>query len=360
MQALTLVPARPLIEIDANKPTGSRRLGRRPIGVHILLFFSAAMMGHALPLSLVASTSAVSQLKWVGDYQTGDWGTDAAESLAYDEIEKRAFIASAAGSGSVTVVDVTDPVNMQEISTILAGPTASQLCEQQSCFYEILDFSGGSAPCGYAPVIGMVFDKGDCSACNPFAVADAATQTGSGATTGVCDPGDCKYTSIPTTSTGDMSVDARAATPEGCKAMSIFMCCAEAARRAPNGSTGCDHNMLHEGELAPTPASTVPFPSKSSIPPVSRTSGSSGRLACAPVAERFHIFPSHGWDARVLDQVRSFLIQVRALDAISPYLRIPPRVMAFSCLLPLSLASGPLPAWLPLGLPEGPPSAPCA
>jgi len=177
------------------------------------------MLRHALALALFASTSAVSRLKWVGDYQTGDWGTDAAESLAYDAVEKRAFIASAAGSGSVNVVDVTDPVNMQEISTILAGPTASQSCEQQSCFYENLDFGGGSSPCGYAPVIGMVFDKGDCSACNRSAVADAATQTGSGAATGVCDPGNCPYTSIPTTNSGDMSVDARAASPEGCKAI---------------------------------------------------------------------------------------------------------------------------------------------
>ena len=178
------------------------------------------MLRLVLALALFAPASAFYNLRWISDYQAGDWATDAAEHVAYEPVQKRAFIASAGTSG-LQVVDLSDPVNMQQISTIPVASVASMFCAEESCFYPDLDFGGASAPCGYAPVVGMVFDKGDCSQCNRAMIA-AAASTGSGpAITAVCAASDCPYTTIPAHNSGDMTVDARAATPEGCQAICL-------------------------------------------------------------------------------------------------------------------------------------------
>ena len=61
--------------------------------------------------ALASAQTDVYRLRWVGDYQTGAWDTDAAENIAFDSVRARAFIASAE-SGTVKVVSVTDPTDM--------------------------------------------------------------------------------------------------------------------------------------------------------------------------------------------------------------------------------------------------------
>ena len=75
----------------------------------------------ALTALASAQTENVYQLRWVGDYQTGAWDTDAAENIAFDSVRARAFIASAE-SGTVKVVSVTDPTDM---SGARATPTGT-------------------------------------------------------------------------------------------------------------------------------------------------------------------------------------------------------------------------------------------
>ena len=71
------------------------------------MFFITA----ALTALASAQTENVYRLRWVSDYQTGAWDTDAAENIAFDSVRARAFIASAE-SGTVKVVSVTDPTDM--------------------------------------------------------------------------------------------------------------------------------------------------------------------------------------------------------------------------------------------------------
>ena len=73
---------------------------------HTLFIFASALTALAS-----AQTETVYRLRWVGDYQTGAWDTDAAENIAFDSVRARAFIASAE-SGTVKVVSVTDPTDM--------------------------------------------------------------------------------------------------------------------------------------------------------------------------------------------------------------------------------------------------------
>ena len=69
------------------------------------------IIASALTALASAQTETVYRLRWVGDYQTGAWNTDAAENVAFDPVRARAFIASAK-SGTVKVVSVTDPTDM--------------------------------------------------------------------------------------------------------------------------------------------------------------------------------------------------------------------------------------------------------
>ena len=71
----------------------------------LILFKIAALT------ALASAQTDVYRLRWVGDYQTGAWDTDAAENIAFDSVRARAFIASAK-SGTVKVVSVTDPTDM--------------------------------------------------------------------------------------------------------------------------------------------------------------------------------------------------------------------------------------------------------
>jgi hypothetical protein len=68
-----------------------------------------------------APGSPVYRLRWVGDYQTGAWDTDAAENVAFDSVLARAFVASAK-DGLVQVVSLTNPTKM---SGARATPTAT-------------------------------------------------------------------------------------------------------------------------------------------------------------------------------------------------------------------------------------------
>ena len=81
------------------------------------MFFITA----ALTALASAQTENVYRLRWVSDYQTGAWDTDAAENIAFDSARARAFIASAE-SGTVKVVSVTDPTDM---SGARATPTGT-------------------------------------------------------------------------------------------------------------------------------------------------------------------------------------------------------------------------------------------
>jgi len=61
--------------------------------------------------ALASAQTDVYRLRWVGDYQTGAWDTDAAENIAFNPVTARAFIASSA-SGVVKVVSVANPTDM--------------------------------------------------------------------------------------------------------------------------------------------------------------------------------------------------------------------------------------------------------
>ena len=143
-------------------------------------------------------------LHWhpAGDYQTGEYDTDAAENVAYDKNTKRAFLASAE-SGTLQVVDISNPHNLVETSTIAVGAIMESQCTDVDCDYEDMDFGGGSALCKYAPMKNIIFEKGDCSAC---------------AKTGDCAASDCPYTSNPGYNAGGLAVDASVGTAAGCRA----------------------------------------------------------------------------------------------------------------------------------------------
>ena len=94
--------------------------------------------------SLFASTEAVYQLRWLGDFQTGTWMSDAAEDIAYDPSTKRALLSSAE-SGVVKAISVVDPVNLQEVASVDVGAITSTRCNAVDCTYEDFDFGGGSA-----------------------------------------------------------------------------------------------------------------------------------------------------------------------------------------------------------------------
>ena len=90
-----------------------------------------------------------------GDYQTGDWDTDAAENVAYDVASKRAFLASAE-TGAVQVIDMSDPTAMTLKATLAVGGVMKDKCTMSSCIYEGMDFGGGDNPCGYAPMVNII------------------------------------------------------------------------------------------------------------------------------------------------------------------------------------------------------------
>jgi len=77
-----------------------------PRKMRMLILFKIAAL-----TALASAQTTVYRLRWVGDYQTGAWDTDAAENIAFDSVRARAFIASAE-SGTVKVVSVTDPTDM--------------------------------------------------------------------------------------------------------------------------------------------------------------------------------------------------------------------------------------------------------
>lgn len=137
-----------------------------------------------------------------GDWQTGAWDTDAAENVAYDKTSHRAFVASAK-TGDLQVVDATNPADLKTVATLNIGSIMGSFCTEVDCTYEDFDFGGGSAPCGYAPMVNIIFDKGDCSAC---------------ASTGTCAASDCVYTRNPSYNAGTLSVNPSVSTVDGCRA----------------------------------------------------------------------------------------------------------------------------------------------
>ena len=86
---------------------------------------------------------------------------------------------------------------METAGTLNVAAMMAINCQEQDCTYEDFDFGGGSAPCGYAPMVNIVFEKGDCSAC---------------AESGTCDYKDCPYNSNPPYNAGTLSVDPSVAT----------------------------------------------------------------------------------------------------------------------------------------------------
>lgn len=160
-------------------------------------------------LNLAAVASAVYQLEFLSDYQTGAWDTDAAENVAFDKETKRAFLASAE-SGTVQVVDLRTPSKLEEVATIAVGALMESKCTEVDCDYEDFDFGGGSAPCGYAPMVNIIFEKGDCAGCTERYDSDGERI--------YCDASDCPYTSNPSYNGGTLQVDPSVGTVEGCRA----------------------------------------------------------------------------------------------------------------------------------------------
>ena len=66
---------------------------------------------------VVVPTGGVSKLKFLGDFQAGEWDTDAAEHVAYDAATQRTFIASAA-SAVVQVVDILNPTKPEQVGSM--------------------------------------------------------------------------------------------------------------------------------------------------------------------------------------------------------------------------------------------------
>ena len=93
------------------------------------------------------------------DYQTGDWDTDAAETIAYHGAYKYAYVASAE-SGVVKVVDLSNPTAMSEVATLSVGADLNTSCLEVDCVYERMDFGGRHNPCGYGTIVRMVVDYG--------------------------------------------------------------------------------------------------------------------------------------------------------------------------------------------------------
>ncbi len=93
----------------------------------------------AAGLLVASAQSDVYRLNWVGDYQTGDFDTDAAENIAHDVDTQRVFVASAE-AGVVQVVDISDPTHMTEVGTLNVGANLAQYCQIADCIYEQMDF----------------------------------------------------------------------------------------------------------------------------------------------------------------------------------------------------------------------------
>ena len=84
------------------------------------------MLARAVILSLLpAFVSAEYKLKFLGDYQTGAWDTDAAENVAFDYASKRAFIASAKAT-QIQVVDLANPTAPAQTGAL---DVAGSLCK---------------------------------------------------------------------------------------------------------------------------------------------------------------------------------------------------------------------------------------
>ena len=93
-----------------------------------------------------------------GDFQTGEWDTDAAENVAYDNKTNRAFVASAE-SGVLKVIDVTNPTLLTEAGTLNVGANLATYCNEVDCIYEDVDF-GRDNGCGYAKMTKYITNYG--------------------------------------------------------------------------------------------------------------------------------------------------------------------------------------------------------
>lgn len=128
-------------------------------------------MGGAIILACVAQLalgdSSVYKLRFLSDYQEGNWNTDAAETVAYDSQTHRAFIGSAQ-EVELKVVDFSDPTSPEKTGTLNVAADLEFSCLEQDCIYEVMDFGGAGAPCGFADVLKIVHDRPDFSCCGWF------------------------------------------------------------------------------------------------------------------------------------------------------------------------------------------------
>uniref|UniRef100_A0A7S3NHG6 Choice-of-anchor I domain-containing protein n=1 Tax=Aureoumbra lagunensis TaxID=44058 RepID=A0A7S3NHG6_9STRA len=122
----------------------------------------ALLVGAPLKANAVFHT-----LKFLGDSQTGDYDTDAAENVAYDTATMRAFVASAE-SKDLQVVDLSDPTNLERIGTISVSSNLETECVEIDCIYEEMDFGGNGAACGFADTVKIVHDREDFTCCGWF------------------------------------------------------------------------------------------------------------------------------------------------------------------------------------------------
>jgi len=111
-------------------------------------------------VAYVATSQDVYKLKFLGDYQTGEWDTDAAEHVAYEKTLQRAFVASAKTS-KVEVVDIWNPTRPEQVGTVAVGATLGSRCQMKSCIFDHMDFGGSSNPCGYAPMKAIIVNDED-------------------------------------------------------------------------------------------------------------------------------------------------------------------------------------------------------
>lgn len=121
-----------------------------------------------LMIALMASpASAEYLLRFLSDFQDGEYDTDAAEHIAYDTQSHRAFVASAE-SIRVNVVDFSDPTSPTTSGSIGVAADLSFSCEEVDCIYEVMDFGGAGAPCGFADTLKIVHDRPDFECCDWF------------------------------------------------------------------------------------------------------------------------------------------------------------------------------------------------
>jgi len=154
----------------------------------------AAVLG----LATLAAGQDVYRLKFLSDYQEGDWDTDAAENVAYDTLTNRAFVASAE-SIDVNVLDFSNPTAPTKTGTISVAADLEFGCLEADCIYEVMDFGGAGAPCGFADVLKIVHDREDFSCCGWFGgeFVHDPTMTSAEACQALCagEPG-CSYFSF--------------------------------------------------------------------------------------------------------------------------------------------------------------------